>query len=503
MDAVLTIRVGAMGSGKTYGTVHDLIYKYAVDRPGPIIHNLPLNHGKICELARVDGLADRLIKIPDEVIASWKTRGNGPWSFSSENFLPAELAGGMFLLDEVHHCMGGQRFKADHNQHWLEWLSMVRHEQCEVVLITQTFNNFPKWVRDLCELKVEVGSVFGKRLPWFFGSITVGDLRQLWAGVLRTKLTTGAWLLEYRRVGSRWNLSEQRPMTFKQKVFEAYESHSATEKGTGGAERIPEPCERLGRIGIIVWFLRRNWFRMFAPMGLIGAFALMLSFVWFNAQPGGQKHMVTWLMNFVKSMKAKPKEDSAEVVVPPVAEYKPASTRIRDIEKIEGLEVKQITSATTGSEVSLPVAFVKQDEWKPPVIVGISNGRLIDEQGEEWREGDVHEGVALAHVGEVRWSWSGHPPERLRRIRQIVPESDAISSEGQSPFTAGDRREGGYRGADGLREMGERSGVGRGSGTVESGSGVNRGLGSGGVQPRDDGRFGPTARGPVSGGQVR
>lgn len=470
MDAVLTIRVGAMGSGKTYGTVHDIIGKYAQDRVGPIIHNLPLHHEKICELARVPGLEDRLIKIDDETVKTWKTKGQGPWSFTRERFLPAELAGGMIILDEVHHCMGGQRYGADHNQHWLEWLSMVRHEQCEVVLITQTFSNFPKWVRDLCECKVEIGSVFGKRLPWFLGGITVGDLRQLWAGLLRTKLTTGAWLLEYRRIGSRWSLSEERPMTFKQEVFEAYESHSATDKGTGGAERVPEPCERFGRVGITWWFLKRNWHRLGPPLVLFSCLIGLPSLSMWMSSKEGRKTALGIFESFIKSQKPpKVVVKKPEPVGQVPAETKPPDMRISAIEK---LEVKPVTSSDVGSEKPLPGPV-----WEPPEIVGISQGRLIDENGNEYRPGDLWQGQALAWVGNESWSWSNHPVQRLQRKKPAaaVDASSALGNEDQpqasSPRTATNRN-----GAVAQSQLRERASVGGVPGARDTVQNVNRGL---------------------------
>lgn len=493
MDAVLTIRTGAMGSGKSYGVVYDLIYKYAVDRTGPIIHNLPLHHDEIVKLAKIPGLAERLYKIDDETIQTWKESGNGPWIFTRENFMPADLAGGMILLDEVHHYMGGQRYKASHNQHWLEWLSMVRHEQCEVVLITQAWDNFPKWVRSLCELKVEVASVFGKRLPWALGAITVGDIRQLWAGLTRTSLVTGAWLLEYRKAGSRWSLSEERPMTFVQPIFDCYKSHSATDKGTGGAERVEEPCERFSRFGILMWFIKRNWWRLGRPVALIGALILLPCFTLYIGTPEGRDTMVKLLLNSVKPVQAPPIKPQPK---PPV---RPSTA----IAAIECVEVKSITSTNQSTETSLPGLPVRIPDppWVPPLIVGMGEGWICDENGEHYREGDQHHGVALAWIGIRSWSWTGQPVERLRRRRPVITDDSIESKSGPS---TPDRTHSRVRtDSDSQRGMGLGSGVGGVSRTGEPVAPINRRLGEGRVPPGDVRPDSPIAGNPRTGGQIR
>lgn len=224
----LTVCTGTMGSGKSYCRVRFAWDWIKARKTSRVITNLPLNLEHWPK--------GRVLLFPQKEVDAWRrdTKDNppGPWTFTEEHARPGDL----IIVDEVQYFIPN-RGKVEARYAWLEWISMLRHEGCYLMIATQN--------PALCDDKIlkladeeHVSIDVDKKLDPVF-HVALGDwktLLRLYTGI-RSPQTFGVEIR--RRKGRETEIAGTYKYSLDPRYFKLYNSYSASEKtGKAGQDEV-------------------------------------------------------------------------------------------------------------------------------------------------------------------------------------------------------------------------------------------------------------------------
>lgn len=286
--------VGPSGVGKSNGRVQALVKDFLADpENGGLVTNLPLNLPAIKEYydrlneqgggQSGDEVLDRILLIPVDTLFAWKKETESPFRFVET--VPFDRF--RLVIDEI-----ADYYSSSHSTRWqLEWQNFTdqaRHlGDAGVEYITQTWDKLPRPLRSSMELKVECIGCKVKRdyafgIPWWHWY----QLKAIFTG----EVTLSCFYIEKINVGGTYEVNRERKAFLTQESFRFYESHSAVEASERTSRRERPPFERFGRLGTLVWFLKKNWTNLLFSRGSIPVWACLLisivspadAFAWFT-----------------------------------------------------------------------------------------------------------------------------------------------------------------------------------------------------------------------------
>lgn len=275
-NGVFVITTGVMGVGKSYTRVRLLAESWLRDPDLRIVSNIDLNREAIGEYAAAKygadpaAVADRIRRIPEEVIDEWRRELSGPWEY----WAGVDLSNTHIIIDESHEVCS-KLHKNDHVRNWQEWIRTIRHRGATVEFISQTDEDFPPAMRAICQKKFYISTGEDIRDPYV--NIAFDDWYQLWAKFVSGKYQPRIAQEEYLVMDGKPKRNDIQWFTREPWVFELYNSEQATAEGTSGARR-KKAWEKFGRLGFLAWFAKRNTFRvLLSPKVWVMAFVLFAS----------------------------------------------------------------------------------------------------------------------------------------------------------------------------------------------------------------------------------
>ncbi|MGL4941804.1 MAG: zonular occludens toxin domain-containing protein [Thermoguttaceae bacterium] len=259
---MLTIVVGKPGTGKSYHVVAGLVdffcdcARYEKANAGKefervVFSNLHLD---------VDALNDLVVRrtgIRDADVSHYY-RFLDPAFFVTPDWWKTFPEGSHVVVDEVHKYLTAATYvegvRGFSVVDLVDWLSTHRHQRQDITLITQHTDNFERAILTIADTLWEVVNIKNKSLP-FPLSIPIADL----------DVVRGAWGLStqfyqvnvgtYRGRSVRWTGTTTRHVQLSD-VYAVYTSHTMTSQSND------RPDLKLGRIGSIIWFLRKHIFHL-------------------------------------------------------------------------------------------------------------------------------------------------------------------------------------------------------------------------------------------------
>lgn len=338
MLSVITLTTAVSGSGKTYvrGPVF-LIKEFLPNSEGVYWSNLPLYADKIaaeCEKRYgkpAEDYAARLQPIPKEVLAKWRAGKSGPWDFFEET----DLQGAHIAIDEVHNFCS-RKAKPDIKLRWQEWLGEIRHRGATIELISQHYRKIATELVDEAGTRLQLVGTESRRDPLF--GIALKDWYELKAKFLTGTYDARTWQIEKREVDGRWVNVQTKLYTLDGFFFQFYDSYSAPHSGGKKGSGIVREYQRRGRIGLLLWFLKRNFVLVASRIVIAAVILWMLSggteplfkgFIRSVVAAGTTKPLSTPAKPPLKPS-TRPASSSAPVQIapPPPAGYRPATQAV-------------------------------------------------------------------------------------------------------------------------------------------------------------------------------
>ncbi|MBS0211013.1 MAG: hypothetical protein JSS27_18875 [Planctomycetes bacterium] len=273
--------VGLPGAGKTFRRAALFLSKeFLPNATGTHWSNFPIKKQVIADyVAKRTGqeastFFQRMKLIDQGALDSWAAGQSGPWDY----FANVSLEGAHIAIDEAHNFCG-EKMSSDHLKRWQDWLGEIRHRGASIEFLTQHEDKMARCVKQHCALTLEIISGEDRRDPFF--KISLRDWYELRAVVFGNYLAGGAQL-EWRDVGGKKTLNHAHPYWLSPEFFEMYDSYSAPVSGdASGAEPELHEFQRRSKLGVVWWFIRKNFFQL-APK-LIFASAVL----WATVGGGG------------------------------------------------------------------------------------------------------------------------------------------------------------------------------------------------------------------------
>lgn len=286
---------GVPGSGKSYlrGVFFLVEEFFFMPVKRTFVTNLPINKQKLAEYCEAEGIAtitevnDRVELIPPEIIHSWKQGGalchgkggipddvKGPWDyFRGRTNL-------YISLDECHFLIHKKAGKAWESG-WQNWVSVIRHNNNILEMMTQAGRQMNGTIRDLAGLKNELVKTCDERDP--FCGITRKEWRNLIASITGYYKPT-VRLYESTNKNDSWERRDMGAFRFRPELFPLYNSYSGEADGDGMQVAPKEPYELQTRKRLWLNFFLNNSDRLI-PRFLVGCGLFWLMFL------GGAGHM--------------------------------------------------------------------------------------------------------------------------------------------------------------------------------------------------------------------
>lgn len=256
---------GKPGSGKSCYCVYLLVcmlldwarYFLKEEEPYPrkLYTNIPLHVDAINdyiegELGKRVDMTDSIILLDDDFFRKGCKAGEyREWweDFDEKAFI---------VIDEVHHILpaslkGKNRAYSDR---FTEYISTHRHRQQDLIFLTQHVDNVLVEVKKQIEQLFEVINIKTAKIGWWLFSINLADVdtvRESW-GMPSQMAHVKRGVLQARKAVYD---KEKEPFLLRPWLFKLYRSHTKSD------EALDRPSLKLGRIGSLVWFLRRHAFR--------------------------------------------------------------------------------------------------------------------------------------------------------------------------------------------------------------------------------------------------
>ena len=235
--STIIITTGVPGCGKSYVRCARYLYDYFLPNTNGIHYsNFPVNAEVLgCLLSkRKNGFLHRLFnrnvsssadysnrvkRIPDDVMRSWREFKSGPWDY----FKGVDLRYSHIALDEVHEICR-RDMPDDIFSKWDEFLGTIRHRGCTIEGLTQDISLVSKCFVSRCSLRYELIPCEDLRDP-FFG-ILMSDWYQLKASFTGEFHKT-VFQLEFMKQGNgRFKKVDSRRFLIDPFYFQFYNSYS-------------------------------------------------------------------------------------------------------------------------------------------------------------------------------------------------------------------------------------------------------------------------------------
>jgi len=307
--AVICLTSAPPGSGKTYVRFARFVWDTWLPEHAPGVHwsNFPVRFDKwqdeqgntglgLVELAAKyrgmspDDVRDRVKVIPQEVLTKWLDDNilEGPWSY----FEDKDINGAHIAIDEAHSYFP-YRGRPAHAKRLMEWLSEIRHRGATVEFITQHPGQVCGELRRACGEQYILTNLENDTEP--MGGCRVGDWLELWARWVSGKYVSYVRQERLIQWGASWKIADSRAFTLDPWYFGLYDSYSAPllSGGTTGMGNL-QAWQRYGRLRILWWFYRRNWFPISWRLAVVVFFVWMIFF-------GGVNFAADYFSSFTKS----------------------------------------------------------------------------------------------------------------------------------------------------------------------------------------------------------
>lgn len=310
--AVLKLRTGCGGTGKTYSCVYDLTHDFLINSNGLYITNLPLNIEAIAEyVSKKTGhdasiYAARIVLIPDSVIKEWSNIRHlppgqrrkllteetfPPLIYFNQLFQEGMLTNALIVLDEFHKCFG-KGFDGLILKLWGDWFSEVRHKGASFECVTQSLEKLSPEYLSLCAIRTNLIAIGDRCDPFFrVRMYDYYEVRAAWCGEYTQKIEHYEYLKVSSDTGkSKWkkNIEKCYRFTIDPVIFPLYRSFDV---GGGESGEATPPHVLYGK-KVVFWFLRRNWWNFF------WRFLVVLFFLWVT-MGGGMVYGIQLFTSFM------------------------------------------------------------------------------------------------------------------------------------------------------------------------------------------------------------
>ncbi len=259
-SSTFIITCGVAGSGKTFVRgCRFVIDRFLLDnQTGRHISNLPLNIDAIAEHvserdSRIyEDVVDQLEIIPAVEMKKWENEESGPWEY----FANVDLTDCHIAIDEAHRVCGSKHSK-EHVKQWQIWIGELRHQGAACEFITQAESKLPREIRDEAGLMYFLEDRAYRRDGIF--SIPFSDWSELSACFTR-RYSSAFCVHEVRDIGGRKQKFDGAPAIVERDpfYFKFYDSYSAPNENAKAAREKKYEFEKRSRVGLVLWFLRRN-----------------------------------------------------------------------------------------------------------------------------------------------------------------------------------------------------------------------------------------------------
>lgn len=264
-NSVVIFTTGAPGTGKTYSRCARFLYQHWLpERSGVHWSNFPVKIERFAQ--KFPDAAERIKVIPQEELDRWARFESGPWEF----FQDKDLEGAHVAIDECHNFIkrtGEGCMKTA--QKWEQWLGEIRHRGCTVEFLSQDPHKVHKCVEIHAGVRISLVNSEDRRDPFF--AILLGDWYELRAMISRD-YETRIWQLEERRVNGRWIASHTETFALTPFYFDFYDSFNRPQTGGGKASGQERQFQKRSAAGLVLWFCRRNVWRLGSRVVIVGAF---------------------------------------------------------------------------------------------------------------------------------------------------------------------------------------------------------------------------------------
>ena len=387
--AVVILTTGVPGCGKSYVRgVRFLVDDFLINSRGIHISNFPYNIDLIAEdvskkinsgigtfgfrrkKVTPDDIKNRIKIIPDDELQRWRAEKSGPWEY----FKGCDLKYAHIAIDEVHNFISNN-MSAEYLKKWDDFLGEVRHRGCTFEGITQDVAMVNRVLIGRAAVRYELVPAEDSRDPFF--KIKMLDWYELKAGFTGSFHKT-VFMYEKRKLFVSWVTNHVSRFLLIPDYFKYYNSFSASlqEKGQGATDEgraVENEFQRRGKLSLLFWFLRRNFFTLFWRLSLAG-FLFWLCFC------GGLSFFITrWLD--VSGAMANSNGGKIEKQVKSDSD----SSSDDDFEEVKdkktGKMVRRKKKLDAGLDVFKPAMFFEGKCW-------LRNGMRI-EQGFEFKKREV------------------------------------------------------------------------------------------------------------------
>lgn len=310
MRSVTTFTTGVSGSGKTLIRCSVFLRRdFLRHQTGVHVSNFPIGvvppdhlhpprhrfetfrHRIALDVCKGDRRAARRMRrrmrvIPEAVLEEWRAGTSGPWDYFAGD---EDRSGWHFALDECHVYL--DKKSPDHVlKRWQRFIGDLRHRGMSAEFLTQTPRKVALDINAEAGSKIAISSKLEEREPLF--GIPFYDLFQLVAKFVTREFHEISRVVYYADNGSTFDKVGGETVKLHPKHFRFYDSNNKPAQGGVSGKRDAHPCERLGPLALIAWFIRRNWERMFFKVGAgasIAALAVVLTLfhapIWTAVKP--------------------------------------------------------------------------------------------------------------------------------------------------------------------------------------------------------------------------
>ncbi len=310
--STIILTTGVPGSGKTYiRCARFLVDDFLINTQGVHYSNFPVNadeiaqdvhrklSGKLGFFARlvfgsrkvpsVEEIKERIQVIPDDVMQSWRLGLSGPWDY----FKDIDLKYAHIAIDEIHEIVKITT-PFDCLEKWDEFLGTIRHRGCTIEGLTQDISSVDRCFTSRAAIRYELTPCEDLRDPYF--KIPLYDWYQLKAA-FTGEYHKSVVVHELKKTANgRFKQNHTKVFAITPEYFKYYNSYSRTLSGGNEENGTPQTeYQTKTKIGLLLWFLRRNIFNIIPKLFLVALF------IWLAFFGGGVK-CFNYLMKYLDTI---------------------------------------------------------------------------------------------------------------------------------------------------------------------------------------------------------
>lgn len=297
--SVIILTTGAPGTGKSYSRVRWLLTDYLINNIGIYITNIPLNVDLIADhVSKKTGkdrqqYIDRLHVIPKKELDLWASISESTEIITYENeeiykvesdisdidasnFAPVkylnqfDLSNAHVAIDEFHLYFAKTSSRKI-KKLWNDFFAEIRKTGCTFEGISQDMGLFPREFIGKVGQRIDLLPYADTREP--FTNIRMGDWYQLRAGftgideqrICQTEYNKGTSFSG----GVKWTKNHVEVFKICSDYYPFYNSYQRNDNATTGT--VITPAQQYKK-RIWIWFLRRNFFKIFWRLVIVSVF---------------------------------------------------------------------------------------------------------------------------------------------------------------------------------------------------------------------------------------